>query len=405
MTEPGDLFLAAEARRELLEEILPFWRQHCVDEEGGGFVAEMTNDLRLRPEAAKGLILNSRILWTFAAAHPHTQNPVDRALATRAFDYLRQYFRDSEHGGFFWEVGPGGEMLDGKKKTYGQAFCLYAFTEYYRAFGVPEALEQAKEVFRWMERHCHDPAHGGYVETLARDGSACEDVRLSEKDLNEKKSMNNHLHVLEAYTNLLRVWPEPLLKQRLSALLAIFQNHILDSHHRHFHHFFDEMWQTRSDSYTYGHDIEGSWLLCEAAEVLGDSALQSTVGNHALSIARAVLEEGLDKDGGLFYEGRGGQVINSDKEWWPQAEAVVGFYNAYQLSGDRAFQEAAVQCWKFIQEKIVDPVHGEWFWKVTRDGKPDFNLPKVSTWKCPYHNGRCCLELLVRTLNCPEPQR
>ena len=390
----SDRQFAQRARRELLEDILPFWRRLTVDERRGGFIGQMSNDLQVQEDAPKGLILNARILWTFSAAYAHTQDEQDRALARRAYDYLSQHFLDPEHGGYFWELAPDGTVRDDKKKVYGEAFCLYALAEYHRAFHEPQALEQAVRVFDLIEAHARDEHYGGYFEVMSRDWLPCTDMRLSDKDMNEKKSMNNHLHVLEGYTSLLRVWPQPGLAARLRELIGLFRRHILNAEQTHLQHFFDEAWTPRSGSYTFGHDIEGSWLLCEAAEALGDHRLREEAETVAVRMARAVLDEGLDSDGGLFYEGREGRIVNPNKEWWPQAEAVVGFLNAWQLTGDNAFRQAAVRCWQFIQERVVDHEHGEWFWCIRPDGTPDPAQPKVSAWKCPYHNGRCCLEIM-----------
>lgn len=401
MTSPNDNLLTESAIQELREDILPFWHRHGVDAERGGFIGWMSNDLRVDRDASKGLILNARLLWTFSAAFAYTSDEKDRTLARRAYDYLTRFFLDREHGGYFWELDPNGVALDDKKKIYGQAFCLYALAEYRRVFNVPEALEQAGHVFELIEAHAHDDRHGGYFEVMSRGWQPCEDMRLSDKDMNEKKSMNNHLHILEGYTNLLRVWPSPQLDTRLRELIDLFRCRILNARQTHFHHFFDDAWTPRSDSYTFGHDIEGSWLLYEAAEVLGDRRLMDEVQSLAVRIARSVLEEGLDEDGGLLYEGRDGRIVNGNKEWWPQAEAVVGFYNAWQLTGDRAFHEAAVRCWRFIQKHMVDREYGEWFWCIRPDGTPDPEQPKVSAWKGPYHNGRCCLEI-IRRASCVE---
>jgi mannobiose 2-epimerase len=423
MTVLNDEQLAASARRELLEDILPFWRRHAVDLRRGGFIGQMSNDLCVQDDAPKGLILNARILWTFSAAYAYAQDDRDRTLASRAYEYLMHHFLDEKHGGCFWELDPNGAVLDDKKKIYGEAFCLYALAEYHRVFNEPKALDEAIRVFDLIEAHARDTRYGGYFEVMSRDWQPCEDMRLSDKDMNEKKSMNNHLHVLEGYTNLLRVWPDRRLADTLRDLVGLFQRHILNAEQTHLQHFFDEAWTPRSDSYTFGHDIEGSWLLCEAAEVLmwrgrpglvsrgrpalgsedqeqGQDALATSlltrVQSTAAKMARAVLAEGLDTDGGLLYEGRGGRIINPNKEWWPQAEAVVGFYNAWQLTRDSAFQEAARRCWQFIQDRVVDHQYGEWFWCIRPDGTPDPSLPKVSPWKCPYHNGRCCLEIIHR---------
>ncbi len=413
MIVSSDEEFSACARQELLEDILPFWHRYAVDERRGGFIGQMSNDLRVDEDAPKGLILNARILWTFSAAYAYTQDKRDRTLARRAYAYLMDRFLDKEQGGYFWELDPNGAVRDDKKKVYGEAFCLYALAEYYRVFGEAQALEQAARLFDLIEAHAHDDRYGGYFEVMSRDWQPCADMRLSDKDMNEKKSMNNHLHVLEGYTNLLRVltWRGRLalvsekkeqgqdaLATSLRDLIGVFRRHILNTEQTHLQHFFDDTWTPKSDSYTFGHDIEGSWLLCEAAEVLGDPRLMTEVQSVALRIARAVLAEGLDADGGLFYEGRDGRIINPNKEWWPQAEAVVGFYNAWQLTGDEAFREAAVRCWQFIQDRVVDHEYGEWFWCIRPDGTPDPSQPKVSPWKCPYHNGRCCLQIIHRTV-------
>ncbi|MBP7052667.1 MAG: AGE family epimerase/isomerase [Phycisphaerae bacterium] len=439
MGEWTDAQFAASVRQELLEDILPFWRSRTLDSRHGGFIGQMSNDLRVQEDAPKGLILNARILWSFSAFYRYTKEEKDRALAQRAYEYLTDHFLDQQHGGYFWELDPRGAVLDDKKKIYGQAFCIYAMAEYYRTFNEPRALRQAVDVFDLMEAHTDDEEYGGYFEVMSRDWRPCEDMRLSDKDMNEKKSMNNHLHVLEGYTNLLRVWSpssrgrpaggfekeerrRAVLAASLQDLIDVFRRHIVNREHTHFQHFFDEIWTPRSDSYTFGHDIEGSWLLCEAAEVLlsrglsnGWDALVSPaekqekdarvtrltteVRSLAAKMARAALKEGLDADGGLLYEGRNGRIINPNKEWWPQAEAVVGFWNAWQLSGDAAFRDAAMRCWQFIQDKVVDHQHGEWFWCIRPDGTPDPAQPKVSAWKGPYHNGRCCLEIIRRIHN------
>jgi cellobiose epimerase len=396
MTFPSNETFAADVRRELLENILPFWRDRSVDLANGGFIAEMSNDLQLKPDAAKGLILNGRLLWTFSAAYRYTKQAEDEALAHRAYEYLTTRFLDSKFGGFFWELDPQGRPLDEKKKIYGQAFAIYALAKYHETFAMPQALEHAIESFRLLEEHGRDAILGGYFEVFSRNWEPCDDMRLSEKDQNEKKSMNNHLHVLEAYAQLLRVWPDDLLAKRLRELIDLFRYSILDKSKTHFQHFFNENWDVKSNSYTFGHDIEGSWLLCEAAEVLQDNSLLGKVRQIAVKIAQATLQKGIDADGGLFYEGREGRIINRSKEWWPQAEAVVGFGNAWQISGDAAFEDAAQRCWRYIQEKIVDRKHGEWFWRIDEHGVPDDTLPKISAWKCPYHNARCCLEILHR---------
>jgi mannobiose 2-epimerase len=382
---------------QLYGQIMPFWCGPALDHEQGGWMGWLSNDLKPDRTQPKGLIVNSRILWAFSAVHRVRPEKLFQQMAGRALDFVVNRFWDTQYGGAFWRLDDTGHVLDDSKKIYGQAFYIYALAEYHQAFGGKAALERAIQLFELVERHAHDSQRGGYIEVCRRDWSeAGAEARLSDKDMNEKKSMNNHLHVLEAYTNLYRAWPEPRVAERLRELIQLFEQRILDARTQHFHHFFDEMWRVRSDTYTFGHDIEGTWLLCEAAEVLGDDALLKRVQTVALRMAEVALREGVDADGALSYEGKSGKVIDPGRESWPQAEALVGFLNAFQISGDAKFFEAASRVWNFIENRVVDRVHGEWFWRINADGKPDLKLPKVSEWKGPYHGSRACLEALRR---------
>ena len=386
--------------RELQGNLLPFWRERSLDPVGAGFIAEMANDGTLNGAAAKGLILNARLLWTFSALYRELADARDLALARRAYDYLARYFHDPRFGGYRWHVGPDGRCLNNSKKIYGQAFCIYALSEYHRAAGNANALHMATALFNLIEHYAHDGQYGGYIEVLAEDWSSADDLRLSDKDLNVAKSMNNHLHMLEAYTNLYRSWPNAAIAKRLRELIDLFGSRMLTPE-GHFDLFFDHDWSVRSNSYTYGHDIEGAWLLCDAAGVLGDADIIAHVSQWAVEIARAVGSEALDPEGGLAYEGRAGAVINSGREWWPQAEAVLGFWHAYRITQDEHYAEIAAQLWEFIQRRIVDREHGEWFWRVFPDGSVDAKEPKISEWKDPYHGIRMCIHML-RFLQTPE---
>jgi cellobiose epimerase len=391
-----------QVSEHLFGHYLPFWCGPALDQKNGGWMGWLSNDLKPDRSQPKGLIVNSRILWAFSAAHRARPEKFFQQMAERAFDFVMNKFWDAKHGGAFWHLNDEGKVIDDSKKTYGHAFYIYALTEFHLAFGNQSALDRAKELFELIERHAHDAKFGGYIEVCNRDWSeAGADARLSEKDLAEKKSMNNHLHVLEAYANLHRVWREPRVAERLRELIELFLTRILDARTQHLHHFFNEQWEVRSDTYTFGHDIEASWLLCEAAEKLGDEKLLKQVRAVALQMAGAVFNQGFGADGGLCYEGRNGKIIDAGRECWPQAEAMVGFLNAFQLSGKPAFFAAAGQTWKFIEENLVDRVHGEWFWRIKPDGQPDEKLPKVSEWKGPYHVTRACLETLRRLKQTP----
>jgi mannobiose 2-epimerase len=382
---------------ELENNLVPFWLEKSVDSEYGGFIGQMSNDGTIDPGATKGLILNARLLWTFSALYRFSQDNRCRDMARRAYDYLETYFWDNQHGGAFWQVDFQGHPIDDKKKIYGQAFYIYALAEHYLAFHHDPALQLAKQLFELIETNSRDKTYGGYIEVCNRDWSVAEDLRLSEKDMDEKKSMNNHLHLLEAYTNLYRIWPNARIRERLTELIDIFDQQIVDPASGHMNHFFDETWQPKSNNYTFGHDIEASWLLCEAGEVLDESDIILQARRLAQRLAGIVLAEALDEDGGLCYEGQAGKVVTDpNREWWPQAESVVGFLNAYELSGDPSFLEAAQKAWLYIERYFIDRENGEWFWRVDTNGRPDPAEPKISQWKGPYHNVRACLETIRR---------
>ena len=388
--------LKTRVENELRSNILPFWLKHTIDNEFGGFRGQITNNLVVDPRADKGLILNARILWTFSKAYSVYHEDVYLTAATRAYDYILRHFWDEECGGLYWMLNYRGEPCDTKKRVYGQAFTVYALAEYYLATRGDEALKRAIQLHEIIEKTSHDSKFGGYFETYERDWSLAKDQRLSEVDMDEEKSMNTHLHMLEAYATLCRAWKDNGLRNRLRELIEIFLNHIINPQSHHFVLFFDEDWTPKSGVVSFGHDIEGSWLLCEAAEIHGDAQLLKRVHEAVLRMAEAVYQEGIDAQGGLVYEAANGKIIDSDKHWWPQAEAVVGFLNAYQISGQYHFRAAAQSTWEFIDKYIVDHEHGEWFSKVSRDGVPINNKHKVDSWKCPYHNSRTCFEVMAR---------
>jgi mannobiose 2-epimerase len=402
MDEATRKLWAARFKKELVGNILPFWMRHTVDRQNGGFHGAISCDLAVDRKSPRASVINTRILWTFSAAALKLGDPQYREMADWAYEYIVEKFWDRQYGGLYWMLDYEGNPLSDRKQIYAQAFAVYAMAEYFRATGKEESLERARQLYRLIEEKSHEPVYGGYLEACGRDWGPLEDMRLSEKDLNSPKSMNTHLHVMEAYTNLLRAWRDPELQAKQKELLEVTMDHIIDGATGHFKMFFDNQWNSLSDHISFGHDIEGSWLLLEAAQVLGDAALLNRARELSLRMARAVYEEALDQDGSLFYEANSkGVMVDPNKHWWAQAEAVVGFYNAYQLSGEQRYLDQAVRVWEYIEEKVVDRVHGEWHAKLRPDGRPytekeDGDACLVGPWKCPYHNSRVCLEMMER---------
>lgn len=379
--------------KELLtDNILAFWMNKMQDNENGGFYGQMDGHDTLHSTANKGAILNARILWTFASAYRVMQKKEYLIVAQRAFDYITEFFIDKTYGGVYWEIDYKGNPVNTKKQTYAQGFALYAFSEFYRATGNEQALELAKEFFYLIEK-CRDDKFGGYFEAYTRDWKSIEDMRLSEKDANEKKTMNTHLHILEPYTNLCRVWKDKQLVAAQKRLIQIFTDCILDKQTNHLNLFFDEEWNVKSTAISYGHDIEASWLLFEAAEALRDAELLNEIKTLSLKIADAA-SEGLQSDGSLAYE-KDGNHMDTERHWWVQAEAVVGFMYAYKNSGKAEYKEKAEKVWQYIQNNLVDFKNGEWYWSRLSDGTINRKDDKAGFWKCPYHNGRMCLEMIA----------
>ena len=390
---PKDLLDHIEA--DLRGNILPFWIKHAVNRAGRTFHGSLNNDLQIDPAAERGALLTSRILWTYAAAHRQYGDAVYREMADFAHQDLMSRYHDAAHGGFYWSIHADGSVRLDRKQIYGQAFAIYALSEYHADTGQRAPLDQAIAVFRLLEKHARERTHGGYLEAFSRDWSPVADMRLSLVDQNEPKSQNTMLHVMEAYTRLLSVWPDAGLREALRDLVEVMLTRILDPKSFHLGLFFTNDWKRTTDKISYGHDIEAAWLLTRAAEVLADSALTARIRTVALKIADVTLAEGTDADGGIFNLGDSTGLIDRSKEWWPQAEAVVGFINAWQLSGEDRYLSAAVHTWEFVETRLIDRQQGEWFRGVTREGQV-LSSEKIGFWKCPYHNGRMGLEAVVR---------
>ena len=369
-----------EVREVLENNILRFWIDRMQDNGHGGFYGRVDGNNVLHKEADKGAILNARILWTFAAAYRVLRKPVYLYMAKRARDYFLEHFIDPEYGGVYWSVDFQGRTKDTKKQFYAIGFAIYGLTEYVRATGDEETLKQAIQLYQCIEEHALDRDNNGYIEAMTRDWHPISDMRLSEKDGNYPKSQNTHLHIMEAYTNLYRVWPAEELGTSLRNILCIFTDRIVNLKSHHLDLFFDQDWRCMSEGFSAGHDIECSWLLHEALMMLGDEALLTE--KEAMIRLVACASEQLD--------------WHQWHQWWEYAEAMVGYVNLYQHFDDRQALLKALDIWQYTKHCLIDWEHGEWFWSPHTDGSPSRDEDKAGFWKCPYHNGRMCLEIMER---------
>ena len=416
-----------EMQDVLENNILHFWLEKMIDHENGGFYGRIDGQGVLHPDAETGAILNARILWAFSAAYRVLGKPEYLEAATRAKDYIIDHFIDPEYGGVYWSLDSKGNPLDTKKQFYAIGFTIYGMSEYARATDDREALECALQLFDCIEEHAFDQEHNGYIEACTREWGEIADMRLSELDANYPKSQNTHLHIIEPYANLYRCLKEfhaaescnyvpaigsvlpvavtvPIetigrVEAALRNLINIFANKILNPETHHLDLFFEMDWKRGAGRLeSYGHDIECSWLMHEAALVLGDRHVLKKMEPIVRIVAKAS-EKGLNADGSMIHEANlDTGHADTDLHWWVQAENVVGWVNIYQHFGDEDALQKALRCWQYIKDNLIDWKQGEWYWSRHADGSLNTADDKAGFWKCPYHNSRMCLEVMEREI-------
>ncbi|MBN1214692.1 MAG: AGE family epimerase/isomerase [Candidatus Lokiarchaeota archaeon] len=380
-----------------LKDILSYWQNNTIDNQYSGFYGRIDSKNHVIPKSSKGLILNTRILWTFSVAYNFLKKNEYLQIADRAYNYIINNFYDKDNGGYFWEVDFEGKPLNTRKQIYGQAFIIYSFSEYYKTQRKEESLNRAKELFLLIEKYSYDKKNKGNIEALDIKWQPLEDMRLSNKDANEPKSMNTSLHLLESYTTLYSVWKDRVLYKKIKCLIDIFLEKIIDPYEYHFNLFFDMDWTIKSSLISYGHDIEGSWLLTEAAEVLKDEKLLKKVNKNALKLVDHTINYGMDNESSLYYEyDKNSKHSDDDKHWWPQAEAMVGFINAWQIIKEEKYILYLFKFWDFIKKFFINREYGEWNAIINKNNVIIENEDRVNSWKGPYHNTRALIELLKR---------
>lgn len=383
--------MVTEIRRELTDRILPFWRG-LRDDEKGGYIGQVEFDLTKKPEAERGCILNSRILWFFSEAYLTLKDPALLDEAGHAYQMLLSML-DTENGGMYWSMNADKTVADSTKHTYNQGFAIYALSAYYRASGKEEALDLAMELFRLVEEKCFDGE--GYLEAFTADWKPAENDKLSENGVEAGRTMNTLLHILEGYTGLYEAGKNPEVRERLIWIMNTWAEKLYNPERRRQEVFFDLSYHTLIDLYSFGHDIETSWLADRTLGVLGDRALTEKIRPMLLAMADHTLQAAYTEGNGFSNESENGKV-DTTRVWWVQAEALLGFLNAYEHTGEPRYLDAVRSQWEYIKEKMIDPREGsEWFWSVKEDGTP-IEKPIVEPWKCPYHNGRMCMEVIRR---------
>ena len=363
-----------------LKNILSYWIENTIDKEFGGFLGKRDHFNKVVEKASKGVILNTRILWSFSAATNHLKTDTYKDVCDRSFKYLKDFFNDKINKGVYWEVDYLGNPINKRKQVYAQSFTIYALSEYY-LFSKDE------------EKYAKDSVNEGYFEAFNEDWSPIEDMRLSDKDMNASKTMNTHLHVLEAYTSLLKIYDNNELKASLKMLVKVFLEKFLNTKN-HYELFFDDQWNLLSNSVSYGHDIEAAWLVIDAAKLIDDSELLHLSEEVAVKVADTFLLEAIDKEGAVINEKNlTTNHIDTDRHWWPQVEALVGLKYANDLKSDKKYISSSLKIWDFTKKNLIDYKNGEWFFRVDEKGNVYKSEDKVSMWKAPYHTSRACIIL------------
>lgn len=389
------MMIISEVKKELTGHIIPFWSA-LKDEENGGFYGYMGYDLKLDKQAEKGVILHSRILWFFSSCYAVLKNDNCKALADHAFEYIKNHCVDYENGGVYWMTDYKGNPADTMKHTYNIAFAIYALSAYYNAVGDKFALDLAYKLFDDIETNTLDEY--GYREAFTIDWNIVPNDALSENGLMADKTMNTILHLVEAYTELYKADKNERVAERLKFLLSQMSDKVFDPETNALKVFFNTALEVIGDIHSFGHDIEATWLMDLACDTLGDEQLKAKFAEMDLKISKNIQTIAME-DGALNNE-RENDKIDTKRVWWVEAEAIVGFINAYQHSGDKTFLESAKSVWEYIKSDIIDKRPGsEWYSEVSLEHKPHDWKEIVGPWKCPYHNGRMCLEVIKRGID------
>lgn len=379
--------------QELHQGILPYWTRRVFDPESGTFTPRIDGNNRIDPNGTHSIILQTRILWTFAAVTRLIRGKQYLPYLDAALSTLEKHFLDRRYGGFYWSLESDFSILDDAKRSYGQSFAIYAYAEAYLATGREELKTRASDLFLLLDEKGFIEDQGAWHEGFSRAWDPLDDVRISPDDPLEIRSTNTHLHLMEAFANLYRIWPDPLLKNRIHTLLSVFLQKIYHPEEHYFRTFFDDHWHPTTKIYSFGHDIETVWLMLDAAQTISDPVLVQSCEQVLIEVADHLMHKGIDpKFGGIYQLGKQGAVHDTDKHWWPQAEALIGLTRAASLTGNDRYLKQAMEIWNYVTQTFIDREGGEWFFRVDRFGEPYYFEDKAGPWKCPYHTSRAMME-------------
>lgn len=393
----SQLILSDKQFKNELVAIADWWIENTIDKTNNGFIGEITATGVVKEKSNRGIVLNTRILWFFSEIALYFNEVKYKEIADRAYHYIQSFFFDHTFGGVVWEVDYQGHCINNRKQIYAQAFAIYALCSYYKLTKNQQVLDNAYALYGLIEKYGHDDTNGGYYEAFSQQWGHLDDVRLSTKDLNYPKTMNTHLHIIEAYTALYSVFNCSDVRQSLITLLGYYHKYFINKDNYHLRMFLDNNWQDHSTTYSYGHDIESSWLIWESVKILGDKDLYNIFKPLVIKLAATCYREGRDDKGAVLdmYDIKNNKNI-VERVWWIQAEALVGFLNAYEITGEYFYLEAVAKNWQFICNSIIDHKHGEWHWSSILDQHDSYHHYKMGFWKAPYHNGRAMLEMCKR---------
>ncbi len=405
------------------EQLVPFWSERCIDRKNGGYLVDFDKDGIFKNTDEKYLVTQTRVLYGLSLFCKYFKNDAKyKKYAECGYNFLAKYFWDYKNYGWIWKTDNKGTSLDRGKVVYGQSFALYALCEYYLISGNKEILAFAEKTFELLQIHCSDNLYGGYYENFT------ENWELEEPGYagGDRKSLDVHMHLLEAYTKLYECTKKELHRRKLLETIELIFDRMVHKKYfcglNQFNIKFENIppiaikrtWNADRKTDTakvkdidgirttsYGHNLELVWLTLKAFEILKIKPSRYTpileeLANHSIRY-------GLDrKYGGMFRDGPyNGKAMVLDKEWWQQSESLVGALYSYELTHDDKFLDAFINIWEFVDSKMINKKAGEWYPLLDRAGGiklSDLGNP----WKASYHTGRSmveCINKLTKILN------